>query len=252
MHFRVFRAFRGKISPPDRGRMARELLKTLYRRKDHLFRVIYEYNLFPTRYMHPDWLSRLAPQLSEEWFRRLSANPRSERRLSRFILERLNISEHPFHDFEDPSHRFALLDSESLADLLFHTGVALCATTIAHQVERKKVMVLKSAIGDRAYQFALKRAPFLLGPVPPAPCRVNDPADLPLLAIQCGVHCLRACYEGMAPSFTDRMLLKLPLEYRLYWEAEESLFLGKARQAEGILRKVLLHEVKQEWAPYFS
>lgn len=232
--------------------MPSDWLKALYRSNNRLLCLIYEFNFFPTRYMHRDWVEELLPDGYGTLYEKLLANPRAERRLSEFILAGRNIEGGPFHDFQELSHRFALLDPDSLGQLLLYTGIATGARWISHQIERTAVALLKESLGEKGYLFALKKAPFLIGNASFPSTRPEQNDKLLSFLLASAVQCLKLCLHDAPSSLVQRMLLKLPRELAGYWEEGGDLVVGDRRQVQMVMKRILFKEVSSEWAPYFS
>lgn len=232
--------------------MSTEWLKSLYRRKDRLLALLYEFNLYPTRYIHPDWVEEFFPGEGKGFFERLAARPGSERRLSEMILDSLDVERDTFHTFEDPCLRFALLDSSSLKKLLRFTGIACGARWISHQLTRAAVGRLNKELGEGGYLFALKKAPFLVGEGPFPSCAVEDMDDLLPRLERESVRCLQACMVGAPESLVRRMLLKFPRELARHWEGPGDFGEASRHSVFPVMKKILFQEVGAGWAPYFS
>jgi hypothetical protein len=231
--------------------MPENVLKALLRGKDRLFFLIYEFNCFPTRYIHSDWIKELLPGVNERLLAELSVNPRSERRLARFILARCDIDEDRFHGFEEPSQRLALLDPDTLRKLLFYAGIAIASKSISHLVEGAKVIAVKQVLGEDGYLFALKKAPFLLGKPDFPDLKIDGAGDLPSLLFENAMQYLKSCFGEAPLALTRRMLLKLPIEFMRHWEAEDDRIEANRALSQLLFKKILIQEVNPSWAPYF-
>lgn len=226
--------------------MNSDQLKDIIGRRDPLLPAMIEFNLRPARYIHRSWIDHLidAPLLLK-----LKAVPRAEKRLSSLILAEFNLHQDPIYDFEQHHRRAALLDTDALTRLVYLTGIALNAADIARVIEKKPLLALRNTIGEPAYLFALKKAPFLLGQLDPKFKRDGD-QDYRSHAMNCGILCLQACYREEPAGLLRRLYFKFP----------KDTFTDAGSQPEGldqagawrILRKVLIQEVKPEWAPFLN
>ena len=129
-------------------------------------------------------------------------------------------------------------------------GTALNAPKIARIIERDKLLSVKKEIGESAYLFALKRAPFLIGPVEFSFVDDRLPQNFRSNVIAYGMKCLEACFSGQPNALIKRVLFKLPKSICGSFKPED-LTQEKAK-ASNLMKKVLLREVGPEWAPYFS
>ncbi len=234
--------------------MSKEFLKNLYRGQDHFLHLIYEFNLLPSRYIHPSWLEELwGEEMEPALLDVLRSRGRGERRLSEIILTRLGMGRNFYFDFEDSSRRLALIDGATLEKLVFLVGLAVNYPSIARVVERKPLLALKSRLGERAYLFALKKAPFLLGRMEPSKGGLDDLGDgLSSLLVECGMRHLQLCFSGEADALTKRLLLKLPSHWSRLWEGETQVSDQSRFQTYLLFKKVLLKEVDPGWTPCFS
>ena len=121
---------------------------------------------------------------------------------------------------------------------------------IAGIVERGPLLSLKKSIGEKAYLFAVKKAPFLTGPVeiPAADDRGDE--RLKHQIIKSGLKCFAACFDQEPEALTRRLAFKLPKGKCPGFGPWESGL--EKKKAGNILRKVLLKEVGPQWAPYFT
>lgn len=231
--------------------MCASFLKHCLQKKDRCFRRIYQFNLDLVGYLHEDWIGDYFPHVSRSLFALLVKHPRSRRQLSEILRHRLNV--HDFPDFEQPPQRLALLDPEPLCKVLFYVGIALHAPFISHQVQRTKVLALRSGLGNEGYLFALKRAPFLLDLKAFPAMKFEDFSDLPSLLSRRALICLKIHLQDAPPSVYRRMVLKLPKSFTQSDE-EDTLLPSQWDRAkvELLFKKVLLQEVDATWAPYFS
>lgn len=114
----------------------------------------------PAQYMDPSWWQ--SGWLSEELFERLRQNVRSQRHLSSFFLKQTGSIDHPTLDCEPALAKLALLPGRRLMRLVSLAGITLLSTTIARVLHSRDKSLIKSKIGDKDYEFAVKRGRFLL------------------------------------------------------------------------------------------
>jgi hypothetical protein len=169
-----------------------------------------EFNFLPIRYIHDSWLAALphgAPLASLRCCRRV------EQRLSRQLLVEFDLAGRYWFDFTVPASQIALLDGASLEKLVFYTGLALNARHISRIVARDELLPLKQSLGETAYLFAVKRAPFLtpLSAQGELPERYAE--DMREHLTISGLKCLSQLLAGYGPALTQRLRLKLPLAW---------------------------------------
>ena len=227
--------------------MSKAFLKTLAKERHELLPLIIEFNRSPARYIHGSWIH---PIIKPPFFEKLRKNIRSEKILSALVLRQFDLDQDHYFDFEDPKRRLALIDGKSLSRLVYLSGIVLNASRISKIIEREALLSLRNQIGDEAYLFALKKAPFLIGRMEFPFAEDQKSQDLQAHLIACGMKCLEACFFGERAALTKRLLFKLPKE--LCRNFGERPF-GEGRdRAWSLLRRVLLQEVDPRWAPCFS
>ncbi|MFH0787906.1 MAG: SctK family type III secretion system sorting platform protein [Pseudomonadota bacterium] len=224
-------------------------LKRLIKCHDPLLPLIYEFNFWPGRYIHPSWLEGL---IENDLFNRLKESRRAGQRLSPVILLKFGLDRSCFFNFEDPLRRLALLNGEALLKLVYLAGVSVHAGEISRVIEREAVLSLKKSLGEEPYLFALKRAPFLAGRIefPPYPLKTTDYAGFGDLVYESGMKVLEACLGEEEASYRKRLVLKLPRA--LVKDFGERASFEHKEAASLMLKKILLNEVDPEWGPFFT
>lgn len=170
-----------------------------------------DFNCLPLRTLHDSWYAGLP---DGDLVVRLRGRPRVERRLNQWLLDRHGLNARFWFQPEQPFERLALLDGERLLKLVVYTGLTLNAKRIQHTLIGDDVRLIKQSIGQPAYQFALKRAPFL-GPLPPGllpPSAYSD--DFYCHTSACGTRALAVAFAarraGPDPALLARILFRLP------------------------------------------
>jgi hypothetical protein len=165
------------------------------------------FNLVPAAYAHPQRLANeeASSGLPAATWRRLLACERLAGRLSQRLLARLDAAGPPCWDFGPPLRRLALLPSSELARVARFVGAYLHAGAVRSVIARTPLMALRAAIGEDAYAFAVKRAPFLKAP-PPRP----RPPDIVEAVLRDGERCLAGWLEGEPRSVAERVRLRFP------------------------------------------
>lgn len=241
----------GRLDGPEAERLAglgAERLAGMIRRRDPLFRRIYEFNLLPSRYLHASWVEALfEPGL----WRRLAAMPRCEAPLCRLILEKTDLAGSFHDDFDDAPARLALLDHAVLERLALHAGLLREGAAVRAAIGRDRVLALRAALGEEAYAFALHRAPLLAPPVPGLPDGPGGdmaPEELRRRAGQAGWRLVMAVASGFPPALRRRFALKLP---RGAADAEPGAPQAEPGRAATTLIRVL-KETEPRWATLFA
>ncbi|CAM2065483.1 SctK family type III secretion system sorting platform protein [Sulfidibacter corallicola] len=218
----------------------------LQKRDDTLMPLVYAFNMLPTRYIHASWVEELLPS---NLYGMLRDNPRTEQRLADTILNRLDLKDQFWFDFEQPHRRLALIDADDLINAAYYAGIALNGPSIAAAISRQDVLFVRESIGEESYQFAIKKAPFLVGRWP---LRLPDQVgfDFDAHVRNCGMLALAACFADEPPALIQRLQLKFPKGkglklYKNPWAKEKD-------RARRMFHKILIHEVAPQWAALFN
>jgi hypothetical protein len=134
--------------------------------------------------------------------------------LSHYLLSHWRLEQRYWCDFSTPVVCLALAEADVLEKLVLYLGLVLNIRYIRQTVERDKVRVLKERIGEEAFLFALKRAPFLGLGTPPSATELSTslpPEDFHQKVRAIGLHCLASTMaEYTDPSLIQRLLFKFP------------------------------------------
>ncbi|MEI6985775.1 MAG: SctK family type III secretion system sorting platform protein [Rhodospirillaceae bacterium] len=139
---------------------------------------------------------------------RLSSCTRTEPTLSRFVLERFGLTDRFWTDFGPTWRRLALLSPEILHRVVLFAGLSLASAGFSRIVLGSEVRRLKGEIGEDGYNFAVKRAPFLVGDL--AIIKPDTKAYDRRACERLGVSCLAAAFADEDAGLTRRLFLKLP------------------------------------------
>jgi hypothetical protein len=180
-------------------------IKGLVVARPDLYRAIYDWNLYPHRWIPADRLGSVFPapilaalETSVEGRARLGAHFRQVHRL-----------EETLWDLITPRRRLALLGSAALDRLARFAGAVSLAPRLARVIEREQRRELTARIGEEAYGYALRRASSLPGPGPLDPdAALGTP--LPSAVLPCGWNILWDCVALEPEALRRRFLLKVP------------------------------------------
>ena len=114
----------------------------------------------PTEYMERSWWQ--PGWLPQQLFERLRHNRRSHWHLSKFIVKQLGLTEDSLSGWEPAHIRLAVTPANRLDRLVSLAGITLLSTAIAGVLRSRDRNRVTSQIGERDYQFAVKRGRFLL------------------------------------------------------------------------------------------
>lgn len=208
-----------------------------------LFRMAYRFNCQPALDIHPDHLADL---IAPTQLATIASSRRGERELSSFISKRFELGQPGWWDVSDVGMRLALLDRPRLTRLVRMLGAAVLCHPIARVIAKEPLRQLKSALGGSLYEFAVKRAPFLVGSAA-EDGGTSLTADPSRRVTEQGVRCLASCWVGAPRALTERVALKLSPEAELEDQAAPS--------RESMLRlaiRLLSREVAPELKPCFT
>ena len=168
----------------------------------------------PATYMHASWWRD--DWLPQALFERLRGEPRSAGWLSRFVVRTLELGEVGPVVAGSVEARLLCLGARRLDRLVVLAGVTLLSGRIAQILRGTDRRLVKAAIGEDDYAFALRRGRFLLHQARLAPTAADlGEADLAETADACrrlGVGSLAAALQGSTAGFTRRIQLMLNRE----------------------------------------
>lgn len=223
----------------------RSAIRGLLRRPDDRFARVCEFNSNPSVYSDR---SHFVGMIPADLLDATLASPRGHRRLSTLLLDRGGLREKVCFDFEETRRRFALVDGGALQRLRLIVGAAVQAERIARVIERGPLQRLKDQIGERVYEFALKRARFLV-PRVPASLRIAS-GDLSLDVRESGRLAIETCLLGEPEAITGRFALKFPAE--TCWDFSRKIAAPEQQETWQFVHRVFLKEVGAEWSVCLS
>lgn len=220
-------------------------LADLLRRRDPLFGAIYVFNLLPARYVHASWLEAFGGAAA---WAPLRDRRRAEPLLSQMLLEQLGPDRRLVLDFADPAARLALIDGSDLSTLIDRAGLTVHRAALASLIDRAQVLPARHALGEEAWEFALRRAPLLAPPertAPPALVLERMPEQIRAS----GLRCLAEALAGQPAALLKRVMLKLPRRSRLDGAAIDA---GGARERALRLFRNLIRDAGPRWTFLFA
>jgi len=209
-------------------------LREILRTTPDLFGRILQFNFQPARYLHHE---RVRSFMDGGLFQRLLSYPCGERHLSERIAAHWKLDSAGFFDFQEPRRRLALLSSESLDRLFRLCALALAGPAISREIRRDEVRAFRQTFSEEDYQFAVKRSGLLIGTLPTELSRSPSAGETLVQHVQ--GHRRRligCCIAEESPSFTSRLLLKLPPADEP--SAEDNVTTGEKEAAFRIVQKI--------------
>jgi hypothetical protein len=222
----------------------RAAVKAMFRGDGDLARRVHVFNRHPAAYAHPSWFEDL---MEPQWLDALRSSPRAEKRLSEILLARHGLAEDLWYDFGSRRWRFALLPADALLKLVDCCGLAFQHRRIAASISHSERTYLKNQIGERAYLFALKRAPLLLGRHPGTKVCWEGQSDFGRLVRRSGAAYFLSHFLDAPTAIAGRLSFKFARD----------LVIGTkhpAPQSDGwpLFKRILRHELEPKWQILFS
>lgn len=180
-------------------------IKSLVVARPDLYRAIYDWNLYPHRWMPAE---RLGASFPAPVLAALEASTEGRARLGAHY-RRVHQLDETLWDLIAPRRRLALLGSTTLERLARFAGAVRLAPRLARVIEREQRRELTARIGEEAYGYALRRASLLPGPGPLMTDRAPG-TPLPSALLPCGWSVLWDCVALEPEALRRRFLLKLP------------------------------------------
>jgi hypothetical protein len=201
----------------------------------------------PAAYVHDSWLDDL-PQGA--LVRRLRDQPLALAGLSRYLCDQLLAGESSSLDFTPRWRRLSLLDAPALMRLCLYLGLTLRNDEIRWEIAGSKVRLMRQSLGDEAYAFAVKRAPFF--GAPPVFAFEPPPQEARMRFAMIGARFCGERVMASDPGAARRMALKLPRAWSAGWDvgAQASTRLNDEPGFSPLMNK-LIKEVAPPWAPLF-
>lgn len=223
------------------------VLKEFYQRKDELFSLICHFNAIPAEYLHP---SHLEPVIPRSVFGALLSSERGRMKLNELVLQKFKLKGVFHTDFRSMPLRLALLDPQTLENLVLYAGVIYYSKNIVQVVEKKALLDIKEKIGEAIYMFAVKKAPLFNRVKPQITTLSPNPSNLYLGILAAGQRMLEHLFSSEPISIQQRLQLKFPATYS--WN-----FIRSAPEAEKtniytFLHRLLIKEINPNWQLCFT
>jgi hypothetical protein len=180
-------------------------IKGLVAGRPDLYRAVYDWNLYPHRWIPAD---RLGAGIPAAVVAALEASPEGRARLGAHF-RRVHGLEETLWDLAAPRRRLALLGTAALERLARFAGAVRLGPRLARVIAKEERRALTAQIGEDAYSFALRRGPLLPGP---GALPLETPLDGPLSEVlrRCGWQSVWECVALEPEPLRRRFLLKAP------------------------------------------
>ena len=122
-----------------------------------LFQKVAEFNIYLIRYIDNTWLKtvKLSPLVTQ-----LRHSGQSDFYLSHYLLSEFALQGDFDYDFDEPTKRIVLSDTQTLLNTASYIGIVLNESIIRNAVLKRERVALENCLGSEAYRFAVKKAQF--------------------------------------------------------------------------------------------
>ncbi len=207
---------------------------SLVRTRPDLYRAIYDFNVYPHRWVHASWLETPAPAV-------LESHPHTRRRLSAYYCQHFGLAETHW-DFTALSTRLALLPADSVLRLAQTVGAVRLSHRLARVIARDERRAVITAIGETAFSYALRRARPLTS-TDAAAGETNPASSLTDDILSAGWHSLTTVIAAEPPPVQQRFRLKLPRSLELaHASPDEAAAAEEWKRLQPIAQEILSPE----------
>ena len=233
--------------------MAVELLLGLPERR--WLKLALALNFQPQRFIDDSWYATLP---CGKLVQQLSAVPVSAAKANGYLREHLltkldtNVI---VDDFSSCRARLALLDGEALVHLSLYVGLALRSQALRNELSGERLRDMRSSVGERAFEFAIKRAPFL-GTIPDFPFEPKAREPSVRFTVIGASYCIQSV-ATVNEALSQRMVLRLPQAWAEWLGpyatqvVPETLPLAQNETELPFLLHKLIKEQLPQWIPLF-
>ncbi len=175
--------------------------------------LIHDLNFRPLSYMDMSWFTEAG--LNEDYAEVLGYCPDAA---NQWVLQQLNLANRFCFNFDHEAACFALFETQLLRNIVRYCGLARWHPFIKTLVWAGQRRIIREAVGDAGYDFALNAAPLLLGEWPQDILEKGElPLDsdrLPYLLDCSGLELFLMLTIDTEQALADRVMLKFPAHYK--------------------------------------
>ncbi len=181
-----------------------------------------EFNYYPNRYIHPDWVARLE---NSQVIKKLLNNARSEDNLAGYLLDRFELKDKLWFEFDSPLRRLLLQPRSDILRVVMFAGAVLNSEHASKAIHNKDVVRMRRGFGDVLFDFALKEVPFLfdLTYLPRLAAPAPD-TDIQAHLAASGLWCLGKALQGEPEALVERLYLKMSAAEYPFLESQPATF----------------------------
>lgn len=211
--------------------------------------LLLEFNLLPSRTLHPAQVARLDPPEGLA-----QAQPEVaavlHKRWSARLLQALGSAATPVLNRFEPAFPLALATPAVLKQLARDLGIALLGTYLRRAIDRQEVLALRSTLGAKGMAWALEGAVELHPGLPnPLHWLKADRSTAAQAADHLGFGLLAHAWHDAPPQLRERANWKLPPEGQSP-ELREASGLTEPQARELSLKR--LNQLEPAWLSYFQ
>lgn len=203
----------------------------------------------PSINLHPSRLDDLLPAGARRWLAQLGVRSPAWQQLHRLWSADISRSKAlpALTDLADPALVLALLPQASWHTLQLRVGASILAPRIRRCIGRAQVAVLRDALGDGLYEYALRDAPTL----PPGLQALTQANldDVPAQCLSLGEACMARALQAASPPVASRAHLRLPAS--ALHAAAQPAWTELTPQAALSLCTALIQETDPTWLSSF-
>ncbi|MGU9978139.1 MAG: SctK family type III secretion system sorting platform protein [Candidatus Oxydemutatoraceae bacterium WSBS_2016_MAG_OTU14] len=169
-----------------------------------------QFNYFPLTYSDPSWITPEWMKLSTQALQGL--NKHGQFYASQLMLKHYEFSQHAIFDGGAKIREIILLDREHLVRVSTLIGLVTYSKSIARVILGKERKVIRDTIGEKNYNFAIKKGVYLLDDVglnewipdlPPSETMMED-------FLKIGVQALATLTQELPQALSQRVQFKFP------------------------------------------
>ncbi|WP_179957764.1 SctK family type III secretion system sorting platform protein [Exilibacterium tricleocarpae] len=198
-----------------------------------------EFNILPARYMHDSWFDQFR---HGHMIYKLRACRRTEYKLSHYILECLGLSNSYCFDIPQPVSAVVLLPPAELVRMVRYLGACANVSMLQRLIGKKQVQSIKNAIGEDAYLFGIKRAPYLVAGSETPKLKSIMARNLGDYITICGMCLLFAAFKDSSLALKKRLSLKF--SYHWIQMMSQPVLLSGASETHLLIERVRAEVIK--------
>ena len=149
-----------------------------------------------------------------------------------------------FWDFSEESRCLALLEPETLNELVLFYGATIHAPDITRMILGREIATLREALGEHAYTYALQRGQYQVPAGRSAFASRNREKNLTDRVLLHGREAFGIIAAGWPQVLQNRVQAEYPSDMAVSPDLQRGIWFD--------LKKILLKEVASAWAPCFA